>query len=274
MKKPLVFLFISLCFFSCKPIYDLESEKTKIIHLAKGNFTNDDYFESIPNRFKDSVPRDKLYKHLDSVRNIINSIFFKKEDIISKDIKIEKISSSKKINDGFFKIIEYTESLKIQGNANNFYLKDYKTFLDREFTKYSEDKSQVLTIKSRGYILTYWTEESKKWKYMPYNDLYNERLFGIKTTQKIIELYFDDIFVPAQKKWDRESIAIFYEVYEEERNSYVEEGIDFKKFLKCRRKYQEKADEDFNDNIPDEYFESGYFIDHSIKCRLYSKKLN
>ena len=108
---------------------------------------------------------------------------------------------------------------------------------------------------------------------MPYNDLYNERLFGIKTTQKIIELYFDDIFVPAQKKWDSESIALFNEVYEEERNSYIDEGIDFEKFLKCRRKYQEKTEEDFNDNIPNEYYESSYFIDHSIKCRIYSKKL-
>ena len=67
MKKPLVFLVVSLYVFSCKPTYDLASEETKIISLAKGNFSNDDYFESIPNKVKDSVPKEKLYQHIDSL---------------------------------------------------------------------------------------------------------------------------------------------------------------------------------------------------------------
>ncbi|MBO6879872.1 hypothetical protein [Winogradskyella sp.] len=274
MKKILFILSFGLFYFSCKPSFNLASEQTKIVSLANGDFSNDNYFESIPNAVKDSVPKEKLYQHLDSLRFYLDSVFFKKEDIISQDIQIQRVSSTRKINNYYFKIIEYSNSLKIQGNINNFYLKDYKAFLDSELINYSENNSRTLTTKYEGYILTYRTGKSKKWKYLPYSDLYNERLFGLETTQKIIDLYFDDIFISAQKKWDKESIAIFTEVYEEERNAYVEDGIDFEKFLKCRRKYQEKAEEDFNDDIPYEYYESGYFLEHSIKCRIYSKKLN
>lgn len=274
MKKLIIILVIGFCLFSCKPSYDLVNEETKLINLVKGNFSNDDYFENIPNAVKDSISKEKLHQHLDSLKFYLDSVFFKTEDIISQDIQIQRISSTRKINNKYFKIIEYSNSLKIKKHKNNFYLHDYKTHLDSELIKYSEDDSKILSTKIQRYILAYWAKESEKWKFLPYSDLYNEKLFGLKTTQNIIDLYFDDIFVPSQKKWDEESIAIFTEIYEEERNTYVEDGIDFEKFLKCRRKYQEKAEEDFNDNIPYEYYESDYFLEHSIKCRIYSKKLN
>ena len=274
MNRTLTLLVLSLLIFSCKPSYNLSDEKNKIFSLAKGDFSNKDYFDNIPNSLKDSVPKEKLYRYLDSVRHSLESMSFKTEDIISNDIQIKKLSSTRKINTIFFKIIEYSNSLKIQGNSNNFYLKDYKAFLNSELINYSEKNLGILITKFEGHILTYWTKKSKKWKYLPYSDLYNKRLFGLETTQKIIDLYFDDIFINPKIKWDKESISIFREIYEEERNNYEEDGIDFEKFFKCRMKYQQKAEEKFGYEIPDKYYDSLYFIEHSVKCRIYSKKLN
>ena len=156
------------------------------------------------------------------------------------------------------------------------YLYDYKQFLNQNLINYSDDVTKLvspLQTKLDGNILAFWDKEVEKWKYIIYSDLGNEGLFGLRTSQGIIDLYFDDIFVPAKTKWDKESLAIFTEVYEEERKTYIDDGINFNKLLKCRRKYLEKAEEDFNGDIPNEYYESIYFLENSIKCRIYSKKL-
>lgn len=277
MRELLIILAFGLFFVSCKPVYNLTSEKPKIVNLVKGNLNNDDYLSSIPNSVKDSIPKEKLYKHLDSVRNSLDSIFFKPIDIISQGITINKISSTRRIDSYYFKIIEFSNSLEIQKNESNLYLYDYKEFLNQNLINYSDDVTKLvspLQTNRNGSILAYWEKEVKEWKHLPYSDLYNEKLFSLKSAQKIIELYFEDIFIDSKVKWDKESISIFSEAHEEERNNYEGNGIDFEKFLKCRMKYQQRAEEKFNYEIPDEYYESAYFIEHSIKCRIYSKKIN
>ncbi|WP_411766791.1 hypothetical protein [Winogradskyella sp. A3E31] len=276
MNRVLIILSIGFIIFSCKPSFNLVNEKPLIENLVSGDYTNDDYLKNLPNNFKDSLPQEKLFKHLDSLHNGFDSLFYKASDLINQNVKIEKLSSTKRIDDYYFKIVEYSNSIKVQKNKKNFYLYDFKQFLNQNLIDYEDNIYKLdshLETKLNGKILAYWGKESGKWKYLAYNDLLNEGLFGLRIAQNIIDLYFDDIFVASKIKWDKESISIFREIYEEERNNYIEDGIDFEKFLKCRIKYLEKAEEDFNYDIPDEYYESAYVFNHSIKCRIYSKKL-
>ena len=104
--------------------------------------------------------------------------------------------------------------------------------------------------------------------------MFNEGLFGLNSAQRIIELYFKDIFIEPINKWDKESIQIFYDAYNEDKSNYKKDGIDMDKFIKCRIKYTQKAEEKFSFEIPDKFYESSTFFDQSIKCRIYSKKTN
>ncbi|MEO1033421.1 MAG: hypothetical protein AAFX55_18680 [Bacteroidota bacterium] len=271
-----LFLCITIClsFISCKPSFNLNIEETKINNLVIGNYSNEDFIENFPIFVIDSIPIEKINTHLDSMRLDLYSNFYQKKDIISNKIIINKVSSTRKIGDIYFKIIQYSNLLKIQKNKQNLYLNDYKEFLKQNLISYSDDSTNLignLNTKIDNKILAFFEKNSNKWKYLYYSDLGNEGMFGLKAAQNIIDLYFDDIFTPSKKRWDKESISIYKEIYEEDRKEYENNGIDFDKFVKCRIKYQKKAEEDFNENIPDQYYQTNYFFEHSIKCRIYSK---
>ena len=54
--------------------------------------------------------------------------------------------------------------------------------------------------------------------------------------QEIIQLYFDEIFVPANVPWTKKDINDFYEVYNEYKYDDTYNGLDFDKFCKCKIK--------------------------------------
>ncbi|WP_299523244.1 hypothetical protein [Winogradskyella sp.] len=274
MNKLFVFIAFCLSFISCKPSFNLSAEQPKINNLALGNYSNEDFIENFPDSTKDLLPKEKINVYLDSIRLDFDSTLYRKEDVISNDVTINKISSTRKIQDIYFKIIQYSNSLKIQKNEQNLYLQDFKDYLKQNLIVYSDDKTNlkgILSIKLNKDILAFFEKDSNYWKYLSYNDLGNEAIFGLKTSQDIIDLYFDDIFISAKRRWNKESISIFREIYEQERKNYENNGIDFDKFVRCRIKYQEKAEEKFDNEIPDNYYQSSYFLEHSLKCRIYSK---
>ena len=274
MNKIFLSFCFGLCITSCKPKFNLAKELPRITKLVKHQFTNKEYLENYPNYTLDSIPKEKLYKHLDSIENYIASNLYKPSDIISQKVIIQKISNTKRIDSVYFKIINYSKTRTIKKNKSNYNLYEFTNSLDSEFIEYKDENSDTITVTQNSNVLSFWETTDKKWKHIFYNDMFNEGLFGLNSAQRIIELYFKDIFIEPINKWDKESIQIFYDAYNEDKSNYKKDGIDMDKFIKCRIKYTQKAEEKFSFEIPDKFYESSTFFDQSIKCRIYSKKTN
>ena len=274
MNKTLVLYLLVFIIISCKPSFNLSKEANTIQDLVHGRLDFDSQLELLPDTYWDSISKKDVIKLSDSIKKVFDSTFFKESDVIKNSFEISKISSTKKISNAFFKIIRLNNNLVLKKNRENIYLYDFKSFLDWNLIKYFEYKDKLkssISIHDENYLLAFRKSNSKKWNYINYSDSANHYLFGLNTAKEIIQLYFDEIFISAKQPWSKEDSDLFYEVYNEGRYNDTYNGLNFDKFCKCKIKFEEKIEEQF-DEIPDEYYESLTYIDIIKKCKIYSKK--
>ncbi|WP_298508477.1 hypothetical protein [uncultured Kordia sp.] len=81
-----------------------------------------------------------------------------------------------------------------------------------------------------------------------------------------MQLYYDEVFVPAEEKWDSESIQMFKDEYEAIKNSPQYKDLDFDAYCDCLLLHQEKLD--FDKEIPNAYFESETYLNKMYSCRI------
>lgn len=273
MKKLLLVLLVSTVAFNCKPSFELKKETKIIQDFANDRLDFKSQMSLFPDSYWDNVSKKDVIKLSDSLKKIIDTVFFKKSDIISDDYKIVKISSTIKTEKNYFKIIHLENTLTLKKTEENKNLLNYKSYLNNNLIEYLEldfESNSPITVYFENYLLAFWKPNYKKWNYINYNDRANPLLFGSETAKEIIQLYFDEIFVPSKKPWNKEDIDLFYEIYNEVRNDDTYEGLDFDKFCKCKIKFHEKLDE-LNNEIPDEYYESQSYSEIIQKCMIYSK---
>ena len=188
-----------------------------------------------------------------------------------KFLEAEKLLKSK-IKKNYFKIIQLNNTLTLKKNKENIYLHVYKSYLNNNLIQYKEHDfklTEPITVYLENYILAFWEPSYKKWNYIYYNDQVNQFLFDSKTAKEIIQLYFDEIFVPAKVPWSKKDLNDFYKIYNEYKYDDTYDGLDFDKFCKCKIKFEEKIEK--VEEIPSQYYESESYYEIIQKCMIYSK---
>jgi hypothetical protein len=165
MRKYFVLILGVLLILSCKPTFDIVTESKKIQDFANGRIDIGNLIEELPSTYKDSISQREVEKLIDSVSTLFESYFFKSSDILNHYFEIKKISSTKKIDNNYFKIIQLNEHFTIAKNRENIYLNDFKSFLNTNLIKFKEDKLDLkkpLITNIEDVALAYWNSEKKK----------------------------------------------------------------------------------------------------------------
>lgn len=272
MRKFILLIVTPIIIYSCKPSFNLLEETKNIQDFTNGNLDFESQMNLFPDSYRDKIAEKDVLKLSDSLEKIVDSLFFKETDVVSDKYDITKISSTRKIKKNYFKIIQLNSILTLKKNKENIYLHNYKSYLNNNLIEYKEHDfklTEPITVYLEKYILAFWKPSYKKWNYMYYNDSANQFLFGSKTAKEIIQLYFDEIFVPAKVPWSKKDLNDFYEIYNEYKYDDTYEGLDFDKFCKCKIKFEEKIEK--VEEIPSQYYESESYFEIIQKCMIYSK---
>jgi len=260
LKKYYYCIFLLLFAMSCAPSppLNVEEEKSKIIQtLQKVPDTDRRIAVFYPETF-----------NKDSLRNVLS----KNEevlDIITKNspkeinITINKVSSSAKIRNRYFKVVNITETFTVYKEGNLLHTGELKRYLYDNLIDFTENDTSFKVNKDTNLIAIY---DNDSWEYFDFNIPLFFNAYGFYDTRKLVRRYYDEIFVVASEKWDAQSIKDFKDMYNENKDLPQYENLDFNGYCDCMIQHQEKLD--YSKDIPDYYFESETYLNYIYSCRI------
>lgn len=262
MKIRLTLLLFTLFIFSCKPSFELNRELPEI----KKNL-EEFSIENTSKQFEYFFPEEYwINKNKDSILSIFENIHFENpeyfSDYTTSFIKHSKVINTKKAH---FILVNINESFHVSKSQFNNIHKEISTFFDNENINYT-NSSDKLIVNNPKTILGLYYEELNKWTYYNFNAKMLLDAYGLKTSKKIINAYFDEAFSPSEKSWSKEEVNDFKETYSEIKNQKQYQNLDFDEYCNCLIKFQEKIPIDISSN----YFESTNFKNNISICRIYA----
>lgn len=254
-------VFLSLLFTSCAPSFDLKKESANIIKSFEKLSSPEKRVDIF---YPDSYNKDSIKNILKENSHIVNGI---KKYTNKSDVKINTFSSTITIQNRLFRIVNVTETLTIPKKEIDIPMKDLKAYLQNNLYKYTEDATKLTATGDTDFIAIY---HENAWEYFDFNVSIMYHAYGLKDTKKLVQLYYDEVFIPAEEKWEAESIRDFKEMYNESKGLPQYKDLDFDAYCDCMLQYYEKLD--YDKDIPDGYFESETFLNNIYSCRILTKR--
>ena len=254
-------IFLSLLFINCAPSFDLKKEAANIIN-SFGKLSS-------PEKRVDIFYPDSY--NTDSIKNILkeNKYMLDMLRIGSQktDVRINNVSSTITIQDRLFRIVNATEKAKLNMKQYMLNENDLKKHLDNYLIDYVEEEENLLITKDSDFIAIY---HENAWEYFDFNVSMMYHAYGLKDTKKLVQLYYDEVFIPAEEKWDAESIKNFKEMYNENKDLPQYKDLDYDAYCDCLLQHYERLG--YDKDIPDAYFESETYLNKMFSCRILTSR--
>jgi len=254
-------LLITFIFSNCAPSFDLKKEAENIIE----SFSD----LSSPEKRVDIFYPDSYNK--DSIKNILKEnkflIDLLKGNFPRPSLKINNVSSTITLQNRLFKLINTSEIYKLNMKQYMLSESDLKKDLDNNLIDYVENGKYLTITKDSDFIAIY---HKNSWEYFDFNVSMMYHAYGLKDTKKLVQLYYDEIFVPAEEKWDAESVQNFKETYQEIKDGPQYKDLDFNAYCDCLIQHEEKLD--YKKISETNYYESETRLNIIYSCRILTSR--
>ncbi len=250
-------IFAFLIFSHCAPSFDFEKEASNIIN-SFGKQSSPEKRVAI--FYPASFNTDSIQNILKGNKDILTTI-----NSLTKPshVKINNVSSPITIQDRLFRVINATETLTL--NLRHYMLseEELKSYLDSNLINYEENDRNLTITKDSDFIAIY---HKNAWEYFNFNVSMMYHAYGLTDTKKLIKLYYDEVFIPAEDTWDAESVANFKEIYNENKELPQYQNLDFDAYCDCLIRHEEKLDPE--KVLKTNYYESDTRLNIIYQCRI------
>lgn len=250
-------VFLSLLFTSCAPSFDLKKESANIIK-SFGKLSSPE--KRVDIFYPDSYNKDSIKNILKENKHIIDEV---KKYAEQSNTKINMVSSSITIKDRLFRIVNATETFTIFKKDINISIEAFKKYLESNLYEYKED---AMKFTMTGDINLIAIHHKNSWEYFNFNLPVFYDGYGMKDSKKLVQLYYDEVFIPAEEKWDAENTRDFKEMYNENKGHPQYKDLDYDAYCDCILQHHEKLD--YDKDIPDGYFDSETYLNYIYSCRI------
>jgi hypothetical protein len=207
---------------------------------------------------KDSITKILRLNHNKEILNIITENNIKDIRVVINDV-----SSNAKIRGRYLKIINITETFTFEKENNQLYVEDLKSYLHENLIHYIENDTSFTINKDTNLIAIYG---KGSWEYFDFNISIFYNAYGLQDSKKLVNLCYEDIFVPAAEKWEVQSIADFKEIYSENKDLPQYKNLDFDAYCDCLIRHEEKLDPE--KTLETNYYESETHLNNIYRCRI------
>ncbi|WP_114902371.1 hypothetical protein [Kordia sp. SMS9] len=250
-------VFIFLIFTSCAPSFNFEKERENIL-TSLGKLSSPE--KRVDIFYPDSFNKDSLKNILKENKDLLDVIQAGSE---KSTVKINNVSSAITIQNRLFRIVNATETSKLNLKHYMLSVKELKQSLDNNLINYVENDHILTITKDSDFIAIY---HGNSWEYFNFNVSMMYHAYGLVDTKKLVKLYYDEVFIPAEEKWDAESIRDFKEIYGENKDLPQYKNLDFDAYCDCLIRHEEKLEPE--KILETNYYESDTRLNVIYQCRI------
>ncbi|MCK0108469.1 hypothetical protein MWU58_04135 [Flavobacteriaceae bacterium S0825] len=272
MKQHCLILIFLLAIIGCKPAFDIKKETNNIEKTTKKDLLNkENYTKRVvsfyPKKYWKKRSKDSMLNAMDSLTKILNNPLNSNPDYFSNhNVVINKNSDVIKADNNYFVLISANETFDIKKGFDIIFINEIKNYLNNNLITTIEGENKIL-VNVNSDIIGVYNKKYDSWDYFNLNARMLLDAYEIKTTKKILEIYFRDVFIPPKTPFNDKDFQEFRNLYSEIEDYEQYQNLDFDDYCKCIYIYQDKLLE-IDDDIPDEYYESKTYLDNIYKCRI------